>query len=90
MTIIILLVFALAVFIGYVWHNNLAKEKYAEDTPERRKLLLELATDNRGWSDIAYLINKAGFRNEEGDHFSADEVQDEHAETFLKEREKEE
>ena len=87
MTTIILLIFCLAVFIGLVWPNDLAKKRYAEDTPERRKLLLELTTDNRDWSDTAYLINKAGFRNEEGDQFSADEVQNEHAEAFLKERE---
>ena len=87
MTTVILLVFALAVFIGYVWHNDLAKKRYAEETSERRKLLLELATDNKSWADTAYLINKAGFRNEEGDHFSAGDVQDEHAEVFLRERE---
>lgn len=86
MITIILLIFALAVFIGYVWHNDLAKKKYAEETPDRRKLLLELATDNRGWSDTAYLINKAGFRDEEGNHFSASAVQDEHAEAFLRKR----
>lgn len=90
MTTIILIIFALAVFIGYVWHNDLVKKKYAEDTLDRRKLLLELATDNRGWSDTAYLINKAGFRDKEGNHFSASDVQDEHAEAFLEERKKEE
>lgn len=89
MITISLIIFALAVFIGYVWHNDLAKKRCAEETPERRKLLLELARDNRDWSDIAYLINKAGYRDEEGNHFSASDVQDEHAEEFLKEREKE-